>query len=176
MFIRSKVVDGQTYYQVVRTYRDRGRVRQQTLASLGKHPTIEEVRDQALEEYLRWHSNGLFNPWAWDKVLSLDDLARRWHAQQGTDYQEDARLEEHRKMRRRREARAAQQKARGQARAHDERLYHDLKTLGLAPTARQLKDAYRRQSRKCHPDHGGSDEAMTEVNAAYERLMAILGA
>src|SRR5262249_8813214 len=149
MFIRSKVVKGRTYYQVVESYRDCGRVRQRTLASLGTHPTIEGARAEALEKYLTWHAVGLLHPEAWPRALLLDDLARQWHAQQGTDYQEDARLEEHRKIRiladkrrRRREASAARQEAKDRARADNEQLYHDLKTLGLAPTARLLKAAY----------------------------------
>ena len=37
-------------------------------------------------------------------------------------------------------------------------------------TDREIKQAYRRKSRECHPDRGGSDEAMQEVNRAYEVL------
>jgi hypothetical protein len=44
MYIRSKVVKGATYYQVVDGYRDaEGRVRHRTVASLGRCPTIEEA-------------------------------------------------------------------------------------------------------------------------------------
>jgi hypothetical protein len=173
MFIRSKDVKGHTYYQVVRSYRDGGRVRQQTLASLGTHPTIEQARARALEEYLKRYASGLLHPEAWPRALLLDDLARQWHAQEGTDYQGDARLEEHRKIWLRADKRRRRREA-SSVRKANELLSRDLKTLGLAPTVRQLKFAYRRRSRDCHPDHGGSDEAMAEINAAYERLLAIL--
>ncbi len=37
MFIRQKTVKGETYYQAVETYRDDGKVRHRTVASLGRH-------------------------------------------------------------------------------------------------------------------------------------------
>lgn len=43
-YIRRKQVKGATYYQVVHGYRDLdGTVRQSTIASLGRHPTIQEA-------------------------------------------------------------------------------------------------------------------------------------
>ena len=33
-----------------------------------------------------------------------------------------------------------------------------------------IKQAYRRMAMKCHPDHGGSHEAMLEINEAFEVL------
>ena len=41
MFIRTKVVKGFTYYQVVRAERDGARVRQVIVAALGRNPTVE---------------------------------------------------------------------------------------------------------------------------------------
>lgn len=50
-----------------------------------------------------------------------------------------------------------------------------LQTLGLAPgrdyTPEELKKAHRRAAKKHHPDAGGSNEAMTAVNLAYEALL-----
>jgi L-alanine-DL-glutamate epimerase-like enolase superfamily enzyme len=44
MFIRSKVVKGETYYQAVEGYRDeQGRVRHRTVASLGRSATPDEA-------------------------------------------------------------------------------------------------------------------------------------
>jgi hypothetical protein len=44
MFIRSKLVNGQAYHQLVRGYRDeQGRVRHHTVASLGRHATPQEA-------------------------------------------------------------------------------------------------------------------------------------
>ena len=34
-------------------------------------------------------------------------------------------------------------------------------------TPEEIKTAYRRQAMACHPDHGGSEALMAEVNAAY---------
>ena len=49
-----------------------------------------------------------------------------------------------------------------------------LKTIGLKASsdlsAAGITKAYRTASRKAHPDSGGSTEAMTRVNAAYELL------
>ena len=41
VFIRTKVVKGSTYYQVVRAERDGARVRQVIVAALGRNPTVE---------------------------------------------------------------------------------------------------------------------------------------
>jgi DnaJ-class molecular chaperone len=48
--------------------------------------------------------------------------------------------------------------------------------LGLdtsaALTKRDVRNAYRRQSRRLHPDAGGNDEAFKELHAAYRRVLA----
>ncbi len=44
MYIRRKVVKGQTYYQLVEGFRDGGKVRHKTLASLGTASTLAEAR------------------------------------------------------------------------------------------------------------------------------------
>lgn len=44
-----------------------------------------------------------------------------------------------------------------------------------SPTRDELKTAYRRASMEAHPDRGGSDKAMAEVNAAYEEAKRELG-
>jgi hypothetical protein len=46
--------------------------------------------------------------------------------------------------------------------------------LGLAAgaTKRDIKNAYRRQARKLHPDKGGSEAEMKALNAAYKRVLA----
>lgn len=50
----------------------------------------------------------------------------------------------------------------------------DAKVLGLStnkPSAKELKQAYRRAASQHHPDHGGSREKFDQVRAAYERMM-----
>lgn len=44
-----------------------------------------------------------------------------------------------------------------------------------SPTRDELKMAYRRASSAAHPDKGGSNAAMAEVNAAYEHAQRALG-
>ena len=39
-------------------------------------------------------------------------------------------------------------------------------------TKREIKNAYRRQARKLHPDGGGDDAAFTRLHDAYRRLLA----
>ena len=49
MFVRSKVVKGHTYYQLVEGYRDgAGKVRHRTVMSLGRSPTVRDALDEAL--------------------------------------------------------------------------------------------------------------------------------
>lgn len=45
--------------------------------------------------------------------------------------------------------------------------------LGLQTTATefQIKTAFRRQVRRCHPDRGGSADAFIQLRLAYEILM-----
>jgi hypothetical protein len=47
------------------------------------------------------------------------------------------------------------------------------KVLGVAlnATPEQIKEAYRRKSLECHPDRGGTDQAMAEVNLAYAEAL-----
>lgn len=50
----------------------------------------------------------------------------------------------------------------------------DLELLGLtsAPSADELKAAWRAAAKRAHPDAGGSAEAFVAVRGAYERLLA----
>lgn len=60
-----------------------------------------------------------------------------------------------------------------QARRHQEPdLARALRTLGAEPDATlvQARRAYRRASMRLHPDHGGSTEAMAELNRAWEAV------
>ena len=51
MYVRAKVVKGETYYQVVEGYRDEaGRVRHRNIISLGR----KEEMDWAIEECVSW--------------------------------------------------------------------------------------------------------------------------
>lgn len=52
-----------------------------------------------------------------------------------------------------------------------------LEVLGLSRgyTADELKKSYRRAALKNHPDRGGSDDAMSRINSAYELLSKRVG-
>jgi hypothetical protein len=43
MFIRSKVVNGETYYAIVESYRDGARIRHRQVLSLGRSPNVESA-------------------------------------------------------------------------------------------------------------------------------------
>jgi DnaJ-domain-containing protein 1 len=49
----------------------------------------------------------------------------------------------------------------------------DLRLLGLTEgaTPQDIRNAYHRAARSVHPDHGGSDKKMADLNAAFARLM-----
>jgi len=49
---------------------------------------------------------------------------------------------------------------------------HAFEVLGISPSAAEaeVKAAYRNKAWIAHPDHGGSNELMIEVNAAYEAI------
>jgi hypothetical protein len=50
-FVRSKVVDGRTYYQLVHNYRSAGKHRQKVLCHLGKHSSLAlAIEDKSREE------------------------------------------------------------------------------------------------------------------------------
>jgi curved DNA-binding protein CbpA len=48
--------------------------------------------------------------------------------------------------------------------------YYQVLGIDATATAAEIKLAYRRKCKACHPDHGGSDVAMAEVNQAYACL------
>jgi hypothetical protein len=221
LFIRSKPAGGRTYYQVVEGYRDNGRVRHRTLASLGTNPTIEKARTVALKKYHALpRGRGILkvrdfrdrmaearrqDAWSW--VLLLDDLARQWHTQKGTAYQQDATIEEVRRereaeeqkrhaewdrQRQRSEKDSARRKTKKETKDREwreefarmmgkedrqqttEEVLENLAALGIQLDQKAIQAAYHRKSRECHPDHGGSDEAMANLNNAYDSLKGLI--
>ena len=49
--------------------------------------------------------------------------------------------------------------------------------LGVEPNATkdEVKRAFRKKTWTAHPDHGGSNEDMIKVNAAYEAISRVRG-
>jgi curved DNA-binding protein CbpA len=200
MFVRSKTVKGKVYHQAVRTYRDRksGRIRHVTIASLGTHPTIEEAYRAAEERYFQRQGNRGDDA-SWNAWYRLERLERALRIQQGAAYRPTEAFQAEKRRRERavkKSLAAAKAEMRAKRRAQKERqqrifdkflesLAGDDATpntavcsalLGLTPpfTVDQLKNAYRRKSRECHPDHGGPESAMKGVNLAYETLLKFL--
>jgi hypothetical protein len=186
MFVRKKVVKGRTYYQVVESYRQGGRIRHRTLASLGTHPTIEEACREAMGEYFARKRRRRECEEIWDRVQLLDGLLRQ---AQGDAYREDPQLraEKRRRWRAADAAGAARRQARQEARKRAaeafaeemarraDRFYQDLLAFDLMPSEKQIRDAYRRKARQCHPDKGGSDDEMVENTAIRDRLLSRVG-
>lgn len=166
MFVRSKMVRGKTYYQVVETYRDGRRVRHRTLASLGRFATIE---DAYLEAHKWWARCGarLGEPeFFWGPMVKLDALRERPHGWARM-------LEESRRRRLEEEyaesARRMEELLRSLGGARD--CFADL-GLSARATAAEVKAAYRRLAKEHHPDRGGDAAAFRRINEAYEEALA----
>jgi DnaJ-class molecular chaperone len=41
-------------------------------------------------------------------------------------------------------------------------------------TKKDIKNAYRRQARKFHPDTGGNDDAFKQMYVAYRKLLTLV--
>jgi DnaJ-class molecular chaperone len=50
---------------------------------------------------------------------------------------------------------------------------YELLGIEAGATKREIKNAYRRQSRKLHPDKGGDAEAFKAMYAAYRKLLTV---
>jgi hypothetical protein len=50
---------------------------------------------------------------------------------------------------------------------HAKRQWWQVLGVSQDATPEEIKTAYRRQAMACHPDHGGNEALMAEVNAAY---------
>ena len=51
-----------------------------------------------------------------------------------------------------------------------DRDYYDILGADVTASARDLERLYKRQAARCHPDRGGSEEAMKDLNEAYSVL------
>lgn len=47
--------------------------------------------------------------------------------------------------------------------------WREVLKVGLYASPSEIRDAYRRRARECHPDVGGNAEAMAAINAAWEQ-------
>jgi hypothetical protein len=65
-----------TYYYLVESYRDNGRVRQKTLAYLGKYPSVEDALALLPQDIERWK----------EKTLPM---VRRWRDEAKAIYEEE---------------------------------------------------------------------------------------
>jgi hypothetical protein len=74
------------------------------------------------------------------------------------------------------EMQAAIDQMRAEVLASTKPLSNDYALLGIEPgaTKRDIKNAYRRQARKLHPDKGGDAEAFKQMYAAYRKLLTLV--
>ena len=85
MFIRSKVVKGVTYYSLVESYRQDGKVRQRTLLYLCRHPNLGAAIEREMQ-HLAFLRNPIRCPpgrWVDDRVAKHEErikLLRHWQA------------------------------------------------------------------------------------------------
>ena len=164
------------------SYRENGRVRKRVLAYLGEFDTVEKAFRHHAARYFASRKSRRASPFSakdrkdWCRLAKLERVLRK---HENPDYKrsEAFRAENLRWHR-------WEEKARKQVEQQENMEAYLLfiaesnsefyATLGLASGASpdQIKAAYHRKARECHPDHGGSDEAMAAVNEAYDRLMS----
>ncbi|MBA3825424.1 MAG: DnaJ domain-containing protein [Ktedonobacterales bacterium] len=97
--------------------------------------------------------------------------AKRWHEKNATL---QAKLDEIRIKPLRPDLQAAVDRTRAKVLAATKPLTNEFAQLGIAQgaTKREIKNAYRRQARKLHPDAGGDDAAFKRLHEAYRRALA----
>ncbi len=187
MFVRSKKVKGRIYYQAVKTYRKDGRILQRVVMHLGQHSTLEAAYQDARKRYFALRKGRRRKPHTdeeaklWERLEQLS-LMVPWKipwADESFRWERDYRPWECEERKREQERQKAREEERSQrfweywiTRKSEEQLRLHA-TLGLRPPAspEQIKAAYRSMAKQCHPDHGGSNEAMAKVNEAYEQLL-----
>jgi hypothetical protein len=171
MYIRSYVRRGHTYYEVRDSIRDGVAVRTRRIVQLGRFSTIREAHDHFLAEYFKAKRSGKHAPFspaqakAWKRITRLSGCLNR---QQDTPRELDMRyVREYQRWEQHERRQEAARKRREQS-----MIRNPWRILGVSKRAtdEQIKAAYRRKAQECHPDRGGSDEAMARINEAYERL------
>jgi hypothetical protein len=181
MYIQSRTVKGQTYYEAVVSYRDeklpgekRGKVKKDRV-HLGKSPDVRDAFDRAEAGYFASRKGRTRSPFteadklAWRRLARLEQVL--WTAS-GRRYQRSVRMQrEHAKwygtFRFRRQADSYADVMRDRDRDRKAR-----QVLGVLPdaTREDIKKAYRAQAQIHHPDKGGDTAMMRTINEAYETL------
>jgi hypothetical protein len=184
MFICSTVLKGRTYYRVRWTYRSREdkKVRHRTIA-LGTSPSIEGALREREEKYFAARKGRPRPPFTkddYDAFLPLYELdwLLSWEVK-NSGYVRSRRVSAEIKRakdweRARRKAQEARQRAKFLENLFAEELAKEhLDILGVQPGAspEDIKAAYRRKAREHHPDHGGDEETMKQLNAAKAMLL-----
>ncbi len=97
--------------------------------------------------------------------------AKRWHDKNARI---QAKLDEIDRIPLSPEMQEAADRIRAKVRASTKPLANEFAILGIAQgaTKREIKNAYRRQARKLHPDAGGDDAAFKRMHEAYRRALA----
>ncbi len=168
MYIESYRSDGCTYYMVRENESVNGERHHRFVVALGIHPTLREAFEHFERAYFEAKKAKKWEPFspkerkAWEKLFKIWVLLDR---EQPGGYRADARFD--RENMRWVRWREQQERDRRNPRARWLRLLGLRR--GCAPE--EIRAARDRKARECHPDHGGTDEAMAAVNEAYERLM-----
>jgi DnaJ domain len=180
LYVRSIKVKGHTYYQAEECYRDNGKPKIRFLVSLGTSPTLQEAFHKCEDRYFAGRKGRKAAPFddgdrkRWCRLAKIERLLRK-DKDSGYVRSETFRAENLKWARW--EKKAAEEKSIEAYQDFLARLEVErqgwLSVLGLPadPTPAQIKAAYHRKARDCHPDHGGSDSAMATINEAYESLL-----
>jgi hypothetical protein len=183
MFVCSTVLNGRAYYRVRKTYRDRdGKVRHYTIA-LGTNPSILGAFREREAKYFATRKGRPRPPFtkkdfnSFLPLYELDSLLTWDMPDSGYVRSRQMRAEIKRCRdweRARRKAREARERAEFNARFLKSLLSEEhYEILGVRPGAspEDIRAAYRRKSRQHHPDHGGDEETMKQLNAAKAALL-----
>jgi hypothetical protein len=173
MFVCSTVVKGRTYYRVRKTYRDAdGKIKHLTI-SLGTNPSVEDAFREREAKYFAARKGRRDLPFTYrdyEPFILLYLLESVLFETPKSGHVRSRRM--------RAECKRCQEWQRAQDRARSRimgaaRRSQDWDILGLRPgsSPEDIKSAYRRKARQYHPDHGGSDEAMKQINAAKAALL-----
>ena len=123
----------------------------------------------AAREYQRKQKEAELDTWL-ESLIGTAEV-KKWRAKNA---RMKAKLDEIDRMPLSTEMKEAADRIRAKVLAATKPLTDEFALLGIAQgaTKREIKNAYRRQARKLHPDAGGDDDAFKRMYAAYRRVLA----
>lgn len=172
MYVHPMRSKGRTYYEVVESYQDpiTRKIRQRTLAYLGKFATVAEAFNDAEARYFSMRNGRVRTPFTRADQLAWKRLDSLWKLFISPDFRVDD-FDMRRAKRifreRTRWSRFMSSKAKANRLAAAARATLD---IGIDATPDEIRAARDRLARRHHPDLGGDPSIMIQINEAYETL------